>query len=135
MFDIGWQELFVVGIIAVIAIGPKDLPQAVRTFTRVIRKVRGMASEFQRGLDEVVREAEIDEIRKEITKTTEFDVTKELEKTIDPTGNMARELDMSDLQSDLDETARRSTALPSPERSEPAAKAPDEPRQGEGKTA
>jgi sec-independent protein translocase protein TatB len=112
MLDVGWQELFVIGIVAVVVIGPKDLPQAIRTFTRAIRKVRSMAGEFQRGLEEVVREAEVEEIRKEIAKTADLDIAREIENTIDPTGNLARELDMSDLQADLDATAKQSAALP-----------------------
>ncbi|MEP2543110.1 MAG: Sec-independent protein translocase protein TatB, partial [Alphaproteobacteria bacterium] len=43
MFDIGWQELFIVAILAIIVIGPKDLPRAVRTVMRAIRKLRSMA--------------------------------------------------------------------------------------------
>ncbi|MAO56662.1 MAG: twin-arginine translocase subunit TatB, partial [Rhodospirillaceae bacterium] len=78
MFDIGWQELFIVAILAIIVIGPKDLPRAVRTVTQAIRKLRSMAGEFQAGLDEVAREAELDDIRREANKIANYDVTKDI---------------------------------------------------------
>ena len=74
MFDIGWQELFIVAILAIIVIGPKDLPRAVRTVMRAIRKLRSMAGEFQSGLDEVAREAELDDIRREANKIAHYDL-------------------------------------------------------------
>lgn len=71
MFDIGWQELFVIGILALIVVGPKDLPRVIRTISGMIRKAKGMAREFQSGLDEVIREAELDDMRKELETQTE----------------------------------------------------------------
>lgn len=112
MFDIGWQELFLIIIVAVVVLGPKDLPYAIRTVTGAIRKMRVLAGEFQRGIDDVVREAELEEIRGDIQRVSNLDLTKEIEKTIDPGGTVAREIDMSDLQTDLDETARIASAPP-----------------------
>jgi sec-independent protein translocase protein TatB len=65
MFDIGWQELLVLAVLAIIVIGPKDLPRAIKTVTYWIRKARSMARDLQDGLDEVVREAELDDIKRE----------------------------------------------------------------------
>jgi sec-independent protein translocase protein TatB len=97
MFDIGWQELFIVAVLAIIVIGPKDLPRAVRTVTQAIRKLRSMAGEFQSGLDEVAREVELDEIRREANKIAHYDVTKEIKDNLDPDGEIekAAELDSS----------------------------------------
>lgn len=67
MFDLGWSELLLIAAVALIVVGPKDLPQAIRTVTQVIRKLRGMAREFQSGLDDLAREAGVDEIKKDLT--------------------------------------------------------------------
>ncbi|MCK5167399.1 MAG: twin-arginine translocase subunit TatB [Rhodospirillaceae bacterium] len=89
MFDIGWQEIFIIGILALIVVGPKDLPQAVRTVSQWIRKARAMANEFQGGVNEMIREAELDDIKKQITDVKSFDLQSELEKNIDPSGEIA----------------------------------------------
>jgi sec-independent protein translocase protein TatB len=66
MFDIGWGELIVIGIVALIAIGPKELPGALRTLGQWVGKVRRMASDFQGQFQEAIREAELDELKKEV---------------------------------------------------------------------
>ena len=90
MFDIGWQELFVLAVLAIIVIGPKDLPRAIRTVTHWIRKARGMARDLQDGLDDVVREAELDDIKKQANSI--------MSDELDPANTIARELDMTDEQ-------------------------------------
>jgi len=92
MFDIGWQEIFIIGILALIVVGPKDLPQAVRTISQWVRKARALASEFQGGVNEMIREAELDDIKKQITDVKSFDLQSELEKNIDPSGEIANGL-------------------------------------------
>ena len=79
MFDIGWPELMLVMVVALIVIGPKDLPAAIRTVTTVLRKVRGMAAEFQSGLDEIAREAGVDEVKKSIEDVVTYDPKEALE--------------------------------------------------------
>ena len=90
MFDIGWQELFVLAILAIIVIGPKDLPRAIRTVTHWIRRARGMARDLQDGLDDVVREAELEDIKKQANSI--------MSNELDPANTIARELDMTDEQ-------------------------------------
>ncbi|HEY7231537.1 MAG TPA: Sec-independent protein translocase protein TatB [Pseudolabrys sp.] len=65
MFDIGWGELVVIGIVALIAIGPKELPTVLRTLGQYMGKVRRMASEFQGQFQEAMREAELTELKKQ----------------------------------------------------------------------
>ncbi|HEU0017120.1 MAG TPA: Sec-independent protein translocase protein TatB [Methyloceanibacter sp.] len=64
MFDIGWSELLVIGVVAIVVVGPKELPRLMRTFGQYTGKLRAMASDFQRQFEEAVRDSEIDEVRK-----------------------------------------------------------------------
>lgn len=62
MFDIGAGEMLMIAVVAILVIGPKDLPRALRTAGQWIGKVRGMARHFQTGLDTMIREAELEEM-------------------------------------------------------------------------
>lgn len=98
MFDIGWQEIFVLAVLSIIVIGPKDLPKAIKTISRLIRKARGMARDLQGGFDEIVREVELDDLKREAEKIATIDYTKELQDTVDPEGKLAAEVeDMMDM--------------------------------------
>ena len=66
MFDMSWGEVMLIGGVALIVIGPKDLPKALRTVGQVTGKLRRMAGEFQMQFNEAVREAELDEVRREV---------------------------------------------------------------------
>ena len=66
MFDLGWSELFIVGLITLLVVGPKELPRVLRTISQVMAKARGLAREFQSSVDEMVRESELDDLKKEI---------------------------------------------------------------------
>jgi sec-independent protein translocase protein TatB len=66
MFDIGWSELVVIGVVALIAIGPKELPSVLRTVGQYMGKIRRMASEFQGQFQEAMREAEMADIKKHV---------------------------------------------------------------------
>lgn len=65
MFDMSWGEVMLIGGVALIVIGPKDLPKALRTVGQVTGKLRRMAGEFQAQFNEAIREAELDEARRE----------------------------------------------------------------------
>jgi sec-independent protein translocase protein TatB len=65
-FGIGYTELFVIAVVAIIVIGPKDLPKVLRAFGRTMNKMRGMAREFQGHMDAAMREAGLDEVKKEV---------------------------------------------------------------------
>lgn len=64
MFDIGWSELLVIGVVALIAIGPKELPGVLRTVGQWMGKARRMAAEFQGQFNEAMREAEMADLKK-----------------------------------------------------------------------
>ena len=133
MFDIGWQELIVIGVVALVVIGPKDMPVAIRAVSRWAGKARALAREFQQGLDEVVREAELQDIKKTIDEVQTFDVKGEIAKTVDPTGEVAKTLDMSDVEKTVGETARALTYDPAAVADAGPAAAPDKP--GEKQTS
>ena len=61
MLDIGWTELMVVGLVLILVVGPKDLPKVLRTFGKWTSKARKVAREFQDNIEDIGREAEIDE--------------------------------------------------------------------------
>lgn len=62
MFDIGWSELLVIGIVALIVVGPKDLPGMFRTLGRMMGKMRGLAREFQNSMEAAADEAGVKDI-------------------------------------------------------------------------
>jgi sec-independent protein translocase protein TatB len=66
MFDIAWSELMLIGAVALVVIGPKDLPKALRTVGQVVGKVRRMASEFQGQFNDAMREAELHDLKKQV---------------------------------------------------------------------
>lgn len=67
MFDIGWTEMALVAVVALFVVGPKDLPHVLYKLAGYWKKVRGMAREFQGGIDNLIREAELDDLRKQVT--------------------------------------------------------------------
>ena len=71
MFDMSWGEVLVIGAVALIVIGPKDLPKALRTLGNMTSQVKKMASEFQSQFNEAMREAELDDIKKEVSGLNE----------------------------------------------------------------
>ena len=101
MFDIGWQELFIVSILALIVVGPKDLPRALRNIMGLVRKARIMARDFQDGIDDVVREADLDDIKNQIENLSDGDIDEHIQNAIDPTGDLASDLGMTEIPKEL----------------------------------
>jgi sec-independent protein translocase protein TatB len=64
--EIGWTELLVIGVVALIVIGPKDLPEMFRTLGRFTAKARSMAREFSRAMENAARETGVDEVAKDL---------------------------------------------------------------------
>lgn len=90
MFDIGWAEMAVIGVVALIVIGPRDLPRALYTLGRWAGKARGLLRELQQGMEEIAREAELEDMKKKLDAARKFDAKRELGNAIDPDGQMAR---------------------------------------------
>src|SRR5271156_3248886 len=83
-FDIGWPELMLIGVVALVVIGPKDLPAALRVAGYWVRKARTMSREFQSSVEQMLREAELEDVRQELRKVTEINLDHEVNKIMDP---------------------------------------------------
>lgn len=83
MPGVGFEEMILLVVVAIIVVGPKDLPLMMRKFGRFTGKMRAMAFEFKQGIDELGRQAELDELRKEVANlkahTGLDDIKRELE--------------------------------------------------------
>ena len=74
MFDFAWSEILLIGAVALIAIGPKDMPAAIRTVSGMVKKARRMAAEFQTHVDEMVREADLGDVKKAFNDIRNLDL-------------------------------------------------------------
>jgi len=96
MFDIGGWEFLIVIVIAIVVIGPKDLPAAIRTVSGWIRRARELAREFQSGLDDLARETDLDNVKGDIQSGLGLDdvsspgntIRNQIEHTLDPDGSI-----------------------------------------------
>jgi sec-independent protein translocase protein TatB len=126
MFGIDSPELLVIAIVALVVIGPKELPGLLRTWGRWMAQMRGMAAEFRGHVDEMVRQSELDEVKKQITSATtgvgfeDLDPTKEIKSAIQE-GMSEGEKALADAKSTLDnplaepESAPQIAAEPAPQ--------------------
>jgi sec-independent protein translocase protein TatB len=111
MFDISWSEFLLIGVVALIVIGPKELPGVLRTLGQYTRKVRGMAADFQNQFQEAMREAEMADLKKQVD-----DIAQDV-KGFDPLKDVR-----SDLEATSKEIERSLEAKPEP-KTEPEPKA------------
>ncbi|MBI1384451.1 MAG: twin-arginine translocase subunit TatB [Rhizobiales bacterium] len=105
MFDLGWSELLVIAVVAIIVVGPRDLPVLLRNVGRFVGQMRRMANEFTRHFNEAVRESELDDVRKKIGTVTTAnplkDIAQDVKKAVEPVASVA-------------DKARAAVAEPSP---------------------
>lgn len=110
MFDLGWTELLVIGVVALIVVGPKDLPVLFRKAGQFMGKAKGMAREFSRAMNEAADEAGVSDIQKTIRTATNpvgsaMDGVKDAARTIaDPLADLK---DSKDDEADAADAARR----------------------------
>ena len=90
MFDLAWSEIALIGVVALIAIGPKDMPVAIKAVAEVVKKARRMAAEFQTHVDEMVREANLHEVRDQINDLRSMDIKGKILGAVDSDGSIRR---------------------------------------------
>lgn len=84
MLDIGWSEMLLLGVVAIVVIGPKDLPKALRTVGQWVGRARRVAREFKDSVDDMVRESELEELRRETEQMSRFSVEEPKSKPASP---------------------------------------------------
>jgi sec-independent protein translocase protein TatB len=91
MFDLSWGEMGIIAVVALVVLGPKELPNALRTMSMLMKNARKLAGEFQSGVNEIIREADLEEARKklqEVTSLNKSEIKSAIEKAVDPSGEM-----------------------------------------------
>lgn len=114
MFDIGWPELMVIGVLTVIVVGPRELPRVLRTVMGVIRKIRMLAGDFQSSVEDIAREADLADIKKDIVKSNEDIMPGKIEDLLDPTGAVSES--MKDMDKDVKKVQSDSVAAANSEK-------------------
>jgi sec-independent protein translocase protein TatB len=122
MFDIGWSELLVIGVVALIAIGPKELPGVLRMVGQWMGKIRRMASEFQGQFQEAMREAEMEDIKKQVDDMTSAASSVA---SFDPIGDISKEFETAIEDKPKEAEPQVATAPPAPDVIVPSESAPE----------
>ncbi|MBL0931688.1 MAG: twin-arginine translocase subunit TatB [Alphaproteobacteria bacterium] len=125
MLDLSWGEIMIIGAVAVIFIGPKELPGALRTVGKFVGKARMMAREFQNNVDDMVREAELEEVKKQVTKATDFatgGIAGAIKNAVDPKGELEKAMQAPDLGTLGAETPKQADPAPEQPAAVPATK-------------
>ena len=124
MLDLSWGELVLIGAAAVIFIGPKELPGALRTLGVFVGKARTMAREFQNNVDDMIREAELDDVKKHVQSAQNLatgGVSNVIQNAIDPKGELKAQVETA--LAPPPTPALPTPALPTPEAFAPVAPA------------
>ena len=98
MLDVDISEIAVIAVIALVVIGPKDLPKVLRVLGQWTKKARSMAGEFQKSVDDMMRESELDDLRKQAQAFNTVNVQAEIERAVDPKGEVASALSIENHQ-------------------------------------
>ena len=88
MFDLGWDEMAVIAVVALVVLGPKELPNALRTVSGLMKQARKLANEFQSGVHEIIREAELEDAKKAVQGLSKGTIVDAIEKHVDPDGDL-----------------------------------------------
>jgi sec-independent protein translocase protein TatB len=122
MFDFAWSEIVLIGVVALVAIGPKDLPIAMKAVSGAMKKARRMAAEFQTHVDDMMRDADLGEVRNQINEIRNFDIKGTIERAVDADGSISQTFAANPLaqppappMTDSLPPAEEAAALPSPD--------------------
>lgn len=134
MFDFAWSEIMLIGVVALIAIGPKDLPVAMKTIAGLVKKARGMAAEFQTHVDDMMKDTDLAEVRNQINEIRNFDIKGTVERAVDADGTIRQTFNNPIIPDPVtpaaapgSETSAATDAIAAPADGQPAAEAPAKP--------
>jgi sec-independent protein translocase protein TatB len=97
MFDFSWTEILLIAVVALVVIGPKDLPRVLRTAGQWAGRARAVAREFQGQIDQMIRDSELDEVRKTMNAAASGDPNKIIKEYVDPTGEIEKSVNTPDM--------------------------------------
>jgi len=120
MFDFSWSEILLIGVVALVVIGPKDLPRVMRTVGQWMGRARSVAREFQFHVDQMIRDSELDEVRKTMNAAVNTDLGTAVGNFVDP----AREIEKSLSAPELHGETPASRPTPNAAEDPPAAEEP-----------
>jgi sec-independent protein translocase protein TatB len=128
MFGFDWSELMIIVVVALVVLGPKDLPRALYQMGKWMRHARRITGEFQRHVDDIVRQAELEEVRKTVQDAT---------KSLDVRGQVAEHVNtvldpVKDIKQAFDKAAPGATPLAEPDKAAANGQAAPEPQPVEG---
>nr|WP_083463250.1 Sec-independent protein translocase protein TatB [Prosthecomicrobium hirschii] len=118
MLDIAWSEMLIIGVVALVVIGPKDLPKMLRMVGQTIGKVRRMAAEFQGQVSEAIREAELDDVKKSVEDLKALNpanmIRSEIDAAMAPVHQVSQDLnaELSRIEAGLESTPAATPAGP-----------------------
>ena len=119
MFDLSWSHIAILVVVALLVLGPKELPNAIRTGAQLLRSMRKLAGEFRSGMDDLLREAELDETRRAIQQAMSEGVENTIAQSVDPTGEIKEAVSINPLA----ESEAAENAAPTVEHEPPPAPA------------
>jgi len=114
MLDLAWSEIALIAVVALVVIGPKDLPEAVKGVARGIQKLRRMAGEFQSQVDEVAKDAGVQDLRQSIADIRRFDLKGQIEKAVDKDGALRDTFSKNPLEQAASDPLKPDTLAPAP---------------------
>ncbi|MCL4163644.1 UNVERIFIED_CONTAM: hypothetical protein GTU68_057039 [Idotea baltica] len=116
MFDLGWTEFIVVAVVAILVVGPKELPGMLRTIGKTIGSMRRMAGDFQRQMNDALKEADLDGIKTGIESVNSINPVSQLKNSLNPVKQAAE-----DVQRDINKGLLNAGEGAKPETSKPTA--------------
>ena len=131
MLDIGWTELMVIGVLALLVVGPKELPRLMRTVGQFVAKARGMARDFQRSMEDAAREADLSDftdLKRDVEKmgrTNYGDMAKKSSDSLNRSAKKPAETGGSEALAPETRDETRAASEPAPDPAPPAEPAPE----------
>lgn len=127
MFDIGWTEILVVAVVAIIVVGPKDLPGMLRSLGRYAGKIKRTAGEFRAQFDEAIQDTELDDLRSAVSEMSDLNPVNEIRDSVTDGLNPLSDI-ADDIKGSIEDATGAGTAEEakgaSADKTEPEAKKP-----------